>query len=144
MTLAQPPAHCGHECRCKEYREWWNRNTDRIFLPCPTLCDEPCDDTRRQHPQPNTPRFVSNSVLVRCDKEDCIDFNNDLCQPWKCNYWKSKQPDALVQYESWISGMKYTDIKAAGTVAAIWIGNQRFLLDDEAERKRIIRQQQGA
>jgi len=45
-------------------------------------------------------------------------------------------PASIVQYESWISGMKYTDIKAAGTVAAIWIGDMRYLLDEEAERKR--------
>ena len=45
-------------------------------------------------------------------------------------------PASIVQYESWISGMKYTDIKAAGTVAAIWIGDLRYLLDEEAERKR--------
>ncbi|RPI82874.1 MAG: hypothetical protein EHM34_06225 [Nitrosopumilales archaeon] len=38
----------------------------------------------------HAPKYVTNTERVRCNNTDCIDYNKELCSPWKCSYYLQK------------------------------------------------------
>lgn len=56
-----------------------------------------CEMQNHSHPiAAATP--LTNTQIIRCKKSDCIDYNTDLCHPWKCSH-AMKHHDAAIRRE---------------------------------------------
>lgn len=70
---------------------------------CPTsveLCPEvDCNVCRSSvAAAPDAPKrgcSLTNTEIIRCSKTDCIDYNTELCHPWKCTHAMKKHDHAI-------------------------------------------------
>ena len=87
MTPQPQQEHCEHEKMCS--------NSMLVLFPIEKF---PCDRGNCQYrssPLPRTGAPITNTEIIRCKKMDCIDYNTELCHPWKCTIAMEKHDIAI-------------------------------------------------